>query len=450
MSFKYSGCSSLTSINIPNSVTSIGNFAFEACSSLTSINIPNSVTNIGWCAFDGTAWYNNQSDGLVYAGLLAYCYKGTMPEETCIILKEGTTGIVGGAFGGCTGLTNINIPNSVTNIGPASFSGCSGLTSIYIPNSVSYIEDDTFGDCFNLINVYLSSSVNTIVHNAFNGCDSIMNVYCFAATPPLIYINGATFTSTRATLHVPAASLGVYFIAPISDYFENIVGDAIEPTGISISHDSVDIQSGKQIKLNATITPANASCKEVIWYSTDPSVATVKNGIVTAVGYGECDIFAYCMGMPAICHITATNRISLEQQEAMLLPNHMLTLNPTAPVMPAGFTVTSSDPTVAAARVINSKVQIVGIKEGTTTITVTSSDGTATPATCLVTVYTEPGDMNCDGFVRISDVTALINYLLSGDETGFKVANADLNNDSKVSIADVTALINILLTTETE
>ena len=65
-------------------------------------------------------------------------------------------------------------------------------------------------------------------------------------------------------------------------------------------------------------------------------------------------------------------------------------------------------------------------------------------------VEATPGDVNGDNKVSISDVTALINYLLSGDETGFKVANADLNHDSKISIADVTALINILLTTVTE
>ena len=131
----------------------------------------------------------------------------------------------------------------------------------------------------------------------------------------------------------------------------------------------------------------------------------------------------------------------------MVLPNHILTLTLSAtPIMPEGFTVSSSDPTVAAARFVNGNVQVVGIKEGTATITVGSADGTAVPATCLVTVYTEPGDVNCDGYHTISDVTAIINYLLSGDETGIKVDNADINNDGKVSISDVTALINLLLT----
>ena len=115
--------------------------------------------------------------------------------------------------------------------------------------------------------------------------------------------------------------------------------------------------------------------------------------------------------------------------------------------MLSSFTATSSDPTVAAARVMNGKVQIVGIKEGTTTITVALSDGTAQPATCLVTVYTELGDANCDGFLNISDLTLLIDYLMNNETTTIKEANADLNGDGNINIADVTALIDHLLTT---
>ena len=83
------GCSGLTSVSIPHSVTSIGNYAFYGCSSLTSIEIPNSVTWIGENAFDGTAWYDNQPDGMIYAGMVVYKSKGTMAENTSIILKEG-------------------------------------------------------------------------------------------------------------------------------------------------------------------------------------------------------------------------------------------------------------------------------------------------------------------------------------------------------------------------
>ena len=217
------------------------------------------------------------------------------------------------------------------------------------------------------------------------------------------------------------------------------------PTGISISNDSINLQPDEQLTLTATVTPQNASNKEVTWMSTDTTVETVNNGVVHAVGCGECDIIASCFGMQAVCHVSVANRIILDQQEAMLLPNHILTLTP-VPTVPGFYAVSSSDPAVAAARVLSSgKIQVVGIKEGTTTITVSSVDGTAIPATCLVTVYTESGDMNGDGFVSISDVTSLIDYLLNGDSSQISSTNADVDGNGHISISDVAELIDTLL-----
>ena len=110
------GCGNLTSITIPEGVTSIGGNAFDCCGALSIINIPNSVTSIGDEAFKGTAWYNNQPDGLVYAGKVAYKYKGTMPSNTHITIEEGTLGIGAYAFYQCSGLTSVTIPEGVTNI----------------------------------------------------------------------------------------------------------------------------------------------------------------------------------------------------------------------------------------------------------------------------------------------------------------------------------------------
>jgi len=126
----FSGCTGLTSVTIPDSVTNIGEYSFYGCKSLTSINIPDSVTRLDGGAFHNTTWYNNQPDGLVYAGKFAYKYKGTMPANTSITLLDGTKGITGFAFYGYTSLTSINIPDSVTNIGEQAFNFCSNLTSV--------------------------------------------------------------------------------------------------------------------------------------------------------------------------------------------------------------------------------------------------------------------------------------------------------------------------------
>ena len=157
--YAFSGCSGLTSVTIPNSVTSIGDGAFRNCSGLTSVIIPISVTSIGGYAFSYTAWYNNQPNGLVYAGKVAYNYKGEMPANTNIKIMDGTLGIAGSAFSGYSNLTSVVIPNSVTSIGGSAFRNCSGLTSVTIPNSVTSIGSEAFYNCSGLTSVTIPNSV---------------------------------------------------------------------------------------------------------------------------------------------------------------------------------------------------------------------------------------------------------------------------------------------------
>ena len=190
-------CTGLTSITIHDSVTSIGNWAFSDCTGLTSVTIGNSVTNIGKDAFYNTAWYNNQPDGLVYAGKVAYKYKGTMPSNTSIVLNEGTLGIAEYAFQGCSGLTSITIPDSVTSVGYAAFSGCAGLIKIIGPSdavsavakqcdskaiaeivitSGTSISDCAFRDCTSLTTVTIPDSVTSIDGSAFSGCTGLTSI----------------------------------------------------------------------------------------------------------------------------------------------------------------------------------------------------------------------------------------------------------------------------------
>ena len=220
------------------------------------------------------------------------------------------------------------------------------------------------------------------------------------------------------------------------------------PTSITLSLESALMERDSTLTLTATILPENATYTTVTWSSSNSSIATVNSqGIVTAHGVGECDITAICKNLTATCHVKVLERfiyITLDQHRASLLPNHILTLTPTVTPVPTDLVVTSSNPSVAAARLANGKVQVVGVSVGTAIIKVASADGNAVADSCFVNVYTEAGDVDGDGFVKIDDVTALIDHLL-GSNSSIDVGNADINYDGVVSIADVTGLIDYLL-----
>jgi len=166
----------VTSVTIPNGVTELGNYVFSGCNGLAVINIPDSVTNIGDCAFLNTAWFNNQPDGLVYAGKTALQYKGTMPSNTTLTVNAGTRSLHSSVFNECKNLSNIILPDSLISIGGWAFYGCTGLTDIDIPDNVSSIGPLAFGKCSGLSEIVIPKNVTDIGSNAFYGCEGLTNI----------------------------------------------------------------------------------------------------------------------------------------------------------------------------------------------------------------------------------------------------------------------------------
>ena len=169
-------CKNLKSIIIPEGVANIGDEAFEHCSKLSDISISDRATSIGDYAFYNTAWYNSQPSGITYIGKVLYKYKGTMSENTSIVIPEGIKGIADSAFRDCHGLTSITIGNSVTNIGKQAFEGCTGLTSITMPDSVTSIDWRAFYRCDKLSSVTVGNSVTNIEFAAFNNCPNLTEI----------------------------------------------------------------------------------------------------------------------------------------------------------------------------------------------------------------------------------------------------------------------------------
>ena len=186
MKYKYKDCISLTAINIPENVTSIGNSIFKGCSSMTTITIPNSVTDIGDYAF--------QNSGL-----------------TSITIPESVTNIGSNAFEGCISLSSVIIPRNVTNINNYTFQNCSTLITVNFSGSVINIGDYAFSGCSDLTSVSIPESVTSIGSNAFEGCSSLASLVIPSG---VTRINNSTFQncSSLITVTIPESvtSIGDY------------------------------------------------------------------------------------------------------------------------------------------------------------------------------------------------------------------------------------------------
>ena len=202
----------LTELTIPDDITYISS-AFSNCRSLTSVTIPNSVASIGGSAFSNCTGLTSITIPNSVTGIGNNAFSGCR-GLTSVTIPNSVTSIGGSAFSNCTSLTSITIPNSVTDIGSRAFSDCTGLTSVVIGNGVTNIEDNAFKGCKNVETVVFGSAVETIGASAFAGCQSIYEMTIYATKVPTIQENTFTEVGTGATLRVPAGCAKKYKAHP--------------------------------------------------------------------------------------------------------------------------------------------------------------------------------------------------------------------------------------------
>jgi len=401
----FADCKALSgNLTIPGSVETIGKQAFQNCTGFTgNLTIPDSVTTIDINAFDGCTGF----DGSL-----------TLPGNVETIYSS--------AFENCNGFTgNLIIPDSVETIGGYAFSGCSGFTGLIIGKNVKTIEGAAFDNCTGLSgNLTIPDSVETIYGFAFLGCSGFNG--------NLTIPKNAKFTGDREFD-------GLYNITGIRNYsvsdlnvawfwdkenddktvcFREADGTEITypedpedpeakwwfspgvyerkiitpPTGVALNRDSLEIPIRSSETLKPIFSPVNNTYwDEVSWNSSDESVATVKDGVVTGIKRGNAVVTVTTVsgGFSASCNVTViyvpVTGVSLNRSAVGMFPSE--TANLTATVAPENATFKdvrwfSSDEKIATVR----GGVITAVSAGSAVITVSTNDGDFS-ASCSVTVY---------------------------------------------------------------
>ena len=272
--YVFYGCSGLTSLTIPSSVTKIGKYAFYGCSGLTSLTIPFGVTKIDYCAFEGCSGLTNLTIPSSVTAIGSWAFEGCS-GLTNLTIPFGVTKIGDGAFKGCSGVTNLTIPSSVTWIGNYAFYGCSGLTSLTIPSSVTTIGRFAFEGCSGLTSLTIPPSLTFIGNGAFKDCSGLTSIYVSQGElSDWWFLWAGVFEGCDAkncTVYVPKGTYDDYRGSEFG-YFEKIV--EFDAAGIEKVTTSTDTKEVSRYSVNGQRLSAPVKGLNIVKYS-DGSVKKV-------------------------------------------------------------------------------------------------------------------------------------------------------------------------------
>ena len=416
----------ITSAQIPSTVTTIGTYAFNWSPKLRSITVD--TDNPNYCDIDGVLFNKSKTYLLSYPN--AHATEYTIPSSVTMInysafeeafdlvsvtIPNSVTSIRTSAFAACYSLESVVLPSNLSVFNAGVFHGCKGLKSVTFPSSISKIPEWTFEGCSSLENIVIPGNIKTVGYGAFRECTHLKSVTLCEGVK---YIDGNAFYSCRALPDITLPST-VTSIEPNSFLYCNALTNFyVDPANTTFC--DVD---GVLYNKNKTTLCAYPPANPRLSYDILPTVQTINENAfyfnkliqrvsiptgVTTIGNSA---FYYCNSLDNVYSY-------IEDPAAISMGTSVFYQSP-----------------------VNYSVRTLHVLEGTVEQYQADTKWSNFFGS-IIEMADTLGDLNGDGRLTISDVTSLIDLLLSGDEMP---ANADVNGDGRVNIADVTALINQLL-----
>ena len=379
----FEDCFSLTTINIPNTVKAISNSTFQDCTSLTEVHLSNILKEIPASTFSGCKKLTtiNFPSTLTTIGNSAFSGCESLPEA---ILPSGVEKIESNAFKNCKALKKAAVPDTVSSIGSSAFYGCEALTDITLGSKLKKIESQTFYGCTVLPSIVIPYNVTTIGDSAFVNCTKLAQITVPRNTTSIA--SNAFSYPKKMTMYGPS---DCYAETYASGKGIKYVTQDIHAISVSLDITEKTTERYDDFQLTATIAPLNFT-DAVVWTSSNEEVATVSDtGYVEICGVGTAVITVTAGNVKAACKITVPQLIDwieFDEDEIELKAGETYQLKPY--ISPSDATnkklkYTSSDTKVAE---VSASGLVTAKSEGEAKIRAAATDGSDEYAVCYVTV----------------------------------------------------------------
>ncbi len=396
----------LLQISIPDSVTGMGNAIFQNCSKLQKVKLPKARYNISDYTFAGCTSLEEIQLPKTVTTIWPHAFDGCSSLKK-VEWSDCLESIKDNAFKGCTSLTEIVIPNTVRELGNEAFRNCDGLEKIVIPNSVTTIGNGVLYDCDSLTNISVGVGISKLSESCFEHCDNLEKIvlpYTIksidkSAFKECIALKEITIPRNTSSIGTSVfsypAKMTIYGVA--GTYAEKYAGEkgikfvAIDKKTekVSLDKSEVTINEGQTVQLSLNVEPKDFT-DEVSWKSTDSNIVTVSDtGVVTAENTGTAKIKVIVGEQSVYCNVTVTQPVtSIYLNRESVSMEALETYQLKTSIYPENANNKEVEWSSSDEKIV--KVDqtgcITALAKGTATVTGKTKDGSNLWDTCTVTV----------------------------------------------------------------